>query len=54
VSELIELPAWLVAFLVAAATFRGVLRDAIEHDGLVGLLRGSQQGVDPDEGDEGS
>jgi hypothetical protein len=39
----VELPAWLVGFLVAAATFRGVLRDAVEHDGLVGLFRGTDR-----------
>jgi hypothetical protein len=38
------LPEWLVVVLVLAAGARGVLRDLIEHDGLSGVLRGSDSG----------
>jgi hypothetical protein len=38
---IVELPAWLVALLVLTAGARGVLRDAVEHNGLLGLLKGN-------------
>jgi hypothetical protein len=40
------LPEWLVAVLILATGARGVLRDLVEHDGIRGVVRGSESKQD--------
>jgi hypothetical protein len=35
-------PDWVFVTIILAAGARGVLRDAVEHDGLLGMVSGSQ------------